>query len=633
MQARSGQVVAPTDPRAEYTCRLEGYRALENRQERWETIVGNARVVVALIEAVLVYGVFVGGWLDAPWLLLPLLIFGSLVVIHERVLRRIAGARCCQAYYARGLARLDGRWAGTGQAGERFQDENHPYALDLDLFGKGSLFELLSTARLRTGEDALASWLLHPAGPEEVRARQAAVVDLRPRLNMRERLALLAAGVPRGVAAVVDLRPRLNMRERLALLAAGVPRGVDLDGLVTWGAASSRPPSRWLRRMAFVLPALAFLTLIGWLAGQLPGTFFVVILFTEISFNAWVNRWVRGVLDPVERRARDLELFAGILVCLEREDFTAPRLTQLQGSLYRVGQPPSAQIARLRYLVDLLNSRRNQLFGPVAFLLLWTTHLAFALEAWRRTSGPAIASWLDAVADFEALCALAAFAYENPTDTFPEVVQEGSQFEGEGLGHPLVSARDFVRNDVRLDESRRLLIVSGSNMSGKSTFLRCVGINAVLALAGSAVPAQRLRLSPLAVGATLRIQDSLQAGRSRFFAEITRLRQLSDLARGPRPLLFLLDELLHGTNSHDRAIGGEAVIRGLLRRGAIGLITTHDLALTDIAERLAPQAGNVHFADDFNDGAMTFDYRLRPGVVGHSNALALMRSVGLEVDS
>jgi DNA mismatch repair ATPase MutS len=168
-------------------------------------------------------------------------------------------------------------------------------------------------------------------------------------------------------------------------------------------------------------------------------------------------------------------------------------------------------------------------------------------------------------------------------------------------------------------------------MSGKSTFLRCIGINAVLALAGSPVRARHLRLSPLAIGATLRIQDSLQAGRSRFYAEITRLRQLSDLACGPRALLFLLDELLHGTNSHDRRVGAEGILRGLLGRGAIGLVTTHDLALTGIADQLAPQAENVHFADDFNDGAMTFDYRLRPGVVRHSNALALMRSVGLEI--
>ena len=176
-----------------------------------------------------------------------------------------------------------------------------------------------------------------------------------------------------------------------------------------------------------------------------------------------------------------------------------------------------------------------------------------------------------------------------------------------------------------------MLVISGSNMSGKSTLLRTVGVNAVLALAGAPVRAGRLRITPLAIGATLRIQDSLQAGRSRFFAEITRVRQLVDLSRGPIPLLFLLDELFHGTNSHDRRVGAEAVVGGLLDRGAIGLITTHDLALTAIVDRLAPQAENVHFEDQFEDGIMHFDYRMRPGVVQHSNALALMRAVGLDV--
>src|SRR5688500_13897307 len=178
-----------------------------------------------------------------------------------------------------------------------------------------------------------------------------------------------------------------------------------------------------------------------------------------------------------------------------------------------------------------------------------------------------------------------------------------------------------------------MLVVSGSNMSGKSTLLRTIGINAVLALAGAPVRASALTLSPLAIGATLRIQDSLQEGRSRFYAEITRIRQLADVARGPMPLLFLLDELFHGTNSHDRLVGASGVLRSLLDRGAVGLITTHDLALTAIADELAPRGVNVHFEDWFEDNDIRFDYRMKPGPVTRSNALALMRAVGLEVAS
>src|SRR5262245_37555703 len=262
---------------------------------------------------------------------------------------------------------------------------------------------------------------------------------------------------------------------------------------------------------------------------------------------------------------------------------------------------------------------------------MWGTRFAFLIEAWRVRSGPAIGRWLAVIAEIEALLSLAAFSFENPRDAFPELVEEGLLYHGVALRHPLMPRGVCVANDLTLDTQMRLLVVSGSNMSGKSTWLRTIGINAVLALAGSTVPAERLRISTLAIGATLRIQDSLMAGKSRFYAEITRIQQIMEKAKGPLPLLFLFDEILHGTNSHDRGIGAEAIVRALVDRGAIGLLTTHDLALAHIAERLGSHAANVHFADHLVDGKMVFDYRMQPGVVQHSNAIALMRVVGLPV--
>ncbi|HEY8503270.1 MAG TPA: hypothetical protein VIL46_01725, partial [Gemmataceae bacterium] len=291
----------------------------------------------------------------------------------------------------------------------------------------------------------------------------------------------------------------------------------------------------------------------------------------------------------------------------------------------------SEQIGELARRIDWLNARRNQLFAPFALLAFWPAQMAFALEAWRARSGAAIGRWLAALGEFEALCALGGYCFENPGDPFPEVVPGAARFEAEGLGHPLLPAESCVRNDVCLGEGARLLVVSGSNMSGKSTLLRAVGANAVLALAGAPVRAASLRLSPLAPGATLRVQDSLLEGRSRFFAEITRVRAILDRARSPIPVLFLLDELFHGTNSHDRLVGAEAVLRRLLEAGALGLVTTHDLALTATAERLGPEARNVHFVEQITDGELAFDYRMRPGVVPHGNGLALMRSIGLDV--
>ena len=225
----------------------------------------------------------------------------------------------------------------------------------------------------------------------------------------------------------------------------------------------------------------------------------------------------------------------------------------------------------------------------------------------------------------------ASHAFEHPRDPFPEFTEESPLIEAEEIGHPLIPESKLVRNSVSLGGSLRLLVVSGSNMSGKSTLLRTVGINAVLAQAGAPVCARRLRLSRLALGASIRTLDSLQDGTSRFYAEIRRLHQIMELTAGPLPVLFLLDELLHGTNSHDRRIGAEAIVRGWAERAVIGLVTTHDLALAQVAEALAARAANVHFEDQFENGRMTFDYRLHAGVVEKSNALELMRSVGLEV--
>ncbi|HEV3117823.1 MAG TPA: hypothetical protein VGY58_12265 [Gemmataceae bacterium] len=592
-------------PHAEYQRRQAVYQALAAKQARLHRRIANMRVAVVAVTVLLAFLASGGDPTARVLLLFPLLLFPALVVWqNDRVARVLQRAERGSAFYEKGLARLEGRWMGAGQQGTRYLDENHPCALDLDLFGSGSLFERLCIARTRRGEDTLAAWLLAPAGPDEVRARQ---------------------------EAVAELRGQLDLRENLAMLAADVSAGVDLDAVASWSTAPAMQAPSWARLAAVFLPALTVLALLGWFAFGLGGIPFVLLITLEISFAAWLHTRVRAVIGPVESRARDLFLLSGILARIERQDFHAARLRRLRDALQSGGMPPSRRIAQLGKLVDWLNARRNQFFAPLALLLLWSTQLAFAIESWRASAGRAVARWLDVVGEFEALNSLAAYAYENPGDPFPEIVPGEALYDGQGLGHPLIASERCVRNDLHLGGAVRVLIVSGSNMSGKSTLLRTVGINAVLALAGGPVRAGRLRLSPLVVGATLRIQDSLQAGRSRFYAEITRIRQLVDLAKGYPPLLFLLDEMLQGTNSHDRRLGAEAIVRSLVDYGAIGLITTHDLALTEIADLLAPKAQNVHFEDQFENGAMSFDYRMRPGVVKNSNALALMRAVGIEV--
>ncbi len=603
----AGEVVTaqPCDPRSEYQGRLESRRdALNSEQRRSRTIWFWRRVVFVVIAVTLAlaFEKIIPWWL----VILPVGAFVALMAVHQRIFARVARLERAVKFYERGIARLEDRWSGGGETGERFADKSHPYSEDLDLFGKGSLFELLSTARTKAGEERLASWLLAPAPIPEILARQ---------------------------KAVEELRPRLDLREDVALLGDEVSAGAHPEELVAWAGGEPIFTGRqtgWLQMAALLIGIFSAVAVVMWLGfGYRKSA--MIALMIEATFLFLYRARIGRVIAGVERPGRELPLLAEILGRLERERFVSPKLAALRGELDTDGMAPSKQIARLSRLIQILDSLKNQFFAPIAFVLLIPAQLALAIERWRQHSGAKIPRWLDAVAEIEALSSLAGYAYEHPQDPFPELVEGEVVFDGESLGHPLIAESRSVRNDVRLSDTPRALIVSGSNMSGKSTLMRTVGTNVVLALAGAPARAGRLRLSPLAVGASIHILDSLQTGASRFYAEITRLRQIVELTKGELPLLFLLDEILSGTNSHDRLIGAEAVVKGLVERRAIGIVTTHDLALTRIVEALNGRAANVHFEDHLEDGRMIFDYKMRPGVVARSNALALMRSVGLEV--
>ena len=592
------------DPGGVYRTRLAERQLVHERQIQIDRQFSFARLGVfamAVLVLVLAWRQALSGWL----ILIPAIAFIVLVRKHEQVIRRRDEAARSIAFYERGLARIEDRWRGTGEPGERFRDDHHLYANDLDLFGNGSLFELLSIARTRPGEATLAGWLTAPAKPPEVMARQ---------------------------EAVAELTPLLDLRETLSLAGTDVAAGVHGDELVNWAEAPPVLRPLWARWIAVGLTASVILTATIFLGGgsELP---LQIALAIQVGFAWPQQRRVERALHRAAAAARDLDILGHLLERLEQQQFATPRLQSLRQALDSGEGRASSAIGSLHRLVELHDWQHNLIFLILSMPFLWGTHVAWAIEAWRARHGRHIRAWLDAVAEIEALSSLSAFKFEHPSDPFPSIVTDGTSalFDGADVGHPLIPAARCVRNDVRMNGEHRLLVVSGSNMSGKSTLLRTVGINAVLAQAGAPVRAASLRLTPLRLGATLRIQDSLQEGRSRFYAEITRVRALADVANGSTPLLFLLDELFHGTNSHDRLVGASGVLRSLLNRGAIGLVTTHDLALTSIVRTLAPRAVNVHFEDWFEGNEIHFDYRMKPGPVTRSNAIALMRAVGLDV--
>ena len=586
-----------------YTRRLaERNKALEmwtNRDRR----VADGRLVLFVATLVLGFVVYRGSVASPWWLVFPAIAFVALALSHEPIRRAGDRSRRAVDFYSKGLARLEGRWAGQGVRGLEFLDLEHPYAADLDLFGEGSLFERLCTARTRAGEEALASWLLTPAAPETIRQRH---------------------------QAISELRPQLDLREDLELLGVEVRGGIDPAALAAWGTGHQEFPGKTVLVIATILGVVGTAALVVWaLLNTL--SLLLVVLVVDGVFARIVSGRVRAVLAAVDRRTHDLVLLSELLRRLERETFESPLLQQLVKSLETDGLAASAQIRRLAGLLGLLDYQRNQLFMPLAFLWLWTIQLALRIDAWRAGTGVRIGHWLKTIGEFEALCALASYSAENPADPFPELLPGPACFKAEGVGHPLLQPSVCVRNDVTLSDATRVLIVSGSNMSGKSTLLRTLGVNAVLAQAGAPVRAARLGMTPLAVGATLRIQDSLPGGTftilRRDHAGAADRRPLA----GPLPLHLLVR----------RAFQRHQLARSLRRRrrscprpgrpGAIGLVTTHDLILAQIGDKLSPAVVNVHFEDRLEDGKMLFDYRMRPGVVQHSNALALMRAIGLEV--
>ncbi len=604
----SPAMTSDSHPFAEYRRRAERCRKTLARLERWSLALANTRLTLFLLALALAG---LGWWGKLPatalWAALGLgLGFLVAAVAHDRVLSAGERARHRLAINERGLARLEDRWAELPQLGEAYDDPSHPYAHDLDLFGRSSLFQLLDATTTRWGEERLAGWLRQGAPSSEIASRQQAVAELAP---------------------LVELREELEAEGRM--LAETKP---DPARMLAW--AESKRPARFARVSRWLPFALPPLTLALYLAGDfglLPARLWFAGLGAQAAIAFFASRIAGSLYRALSAPGERFAAFSGVFSVVERARFDSKPLVELKGRLAASGARPSTEMRRLVRALSFIQLREQPLFHiPINVLLLWDLGWAGALERWRERCGPRLRGWLDGLADLEALSSLAGFSFDNPSYPFPEVRDGEARLLAEGLGHPLLPSSRRVCNDLALPSPGAALIVTGSNMAGKTTLLRTLGINAVLALAGAPVCARKLRLSPLAVRTSMRVQDSLARGLSYFYAEIERLKGVLD-ACDQGPVLFLLDEVMQGTNTAERQIASRAIVRRLLGRGAIGAIATHDLALTTLEQETGGQARNVHFTDRIEDGKMSFDYTMRPGVVATTNALALLRKVGIEL--
>ena len=597
-------------PSEEYSRRL---KAREERAAEWET----RHIRLGYVRLVLVAAFLMAAWFSfyarewPRWVpAVPVLLFVAVAVYHGRVLRGRGLALRAAEVYGRGIARIEDRWAGANERTVQVDLAAHLYAADLDIVGRDGLFELLCVARTRMGEETLLRWLLGPAEVDEVLARQ---------------------------QAIEELRGRLDFREAMAVAGDAVKVGVRVEELLAWAEAQDVLRQGWWPWLAGLLAAMAVASVALWFVrGSIAPLFLVLVL--EAAARLPLKREMAAVLDGADAALENMRLLAALLGRMEAESFETERPREIKRKLASHAVAGSAAIAHLAMLGEFRGSLDNPIVRMLNLPLLYSVQLAFAIQRWRRRHGAAVRLWLEALGEMEALLSLATYSYEHPADPFPVFADGAGCFDGcfdaEEMGHPLIAAAKCVRNSVRIGGETRVLLVSGSNMSGKSTLMRTVGVNTVLAMCGAPVRAQSLRLTPMRIGASLLVNDSLQSGQSRFYAEIEKLSRICRLAEssgaGNFRMLFLLDELLQGTNSKDRLVGAQGVIGELVRARAIGIATTHDLSLTRM-EGLENDLKNMHFQDEIVDGQMRFDFRLRDGVVTRSNGVELMRLIGLKV--
>ena len=601
---------SPAEVTAAYEERIRTLEGALGAAEARSARMGNARLVAFLGAVAALFG----GRHPLALTLLAASVFGfvALVVRHRGVARTVRRLGATLELCREGPLRIARDWRALPPAWTREAPHGHAYASDLDVTGHASLLHLLGTVATQPGRETLARWLLEPAPPEVVLRRQEAVTELAGRDDFREQVAV---------------EGRLGQEGRRA----------ELEAFRGW--ALEEP---WLLPRTRVLVAALLL--------PLPTIALGVYDFTVVGGAPW---WILPLaLQVLLVRAHRARIHADfrrlppesgvvgyvpILGRIEREELEAPRLRELRHRLVpEEGHSAHEELRRLARRMDLTETRRSWLHPVLDVLLHWDIHVQRSLERWKARWGGSVGDWLDALGEVDALCALATLAHDHPDWSLPRFHAE-PVLRARALGHPLLAPARCVRNDVDVGPPGTFVLVTGSNMSGKSTLLRAVGTNAALAQAGGPVCAAQMSLPAVRLWTSMRVVDSLQEGVSQFLAELERLRNVVEAAartEGEPPLLYLLDEILQGTNSAERQIAARSVLRHLLERRALGLVSTHDLALAD-APDLHERARAVHFRDSVREpGAagppLSFDYRLRPGTATSTNAVRLMEMVGIE---
>ncbi len=548
-------------------------------------------------------------WLAWPGVAL-LVLFFIVVFLHRRIQREIVDTALLEEVNQRGIDRLGSAWRTFAQDGSAFLSKEHPYAQDIDVLGQGSLFQRINATATQFGEETLAQWLLERAPKEEIERRQEIVADLKDRLEFRQHL--------EKEGRRIDVDPQWSGPEPFLAWAESPALLWNRKGWV------------WLFRL---MPLFTIGALLVFQIKPISFWWWFAPFALQVVILGYFIRRVQPILGSVAYREKAFSLYSALFNHIDSEltDSKQP-LAGIQKKLRGQGAAPQKEMRVLQRIVDMIEFRQSPMFHlPLNFLLFWDLHCLLFLEKWKARTGQHLRGWFAQLGEVEALSSLATAASENPVGSFPEILESSEPlvFEAEELGHPLLPVDGRVYNDVTLSPECPFMLITGSNMSGKSTLLRSIALNACLAFAGGEVNARNLRLSHVQVATSMRISDSLEHGISYFLAELHRIKRVLDHLDDGIPLLYLLDEILHGTNTFERRKAAMGVITLLQQGNAIGAVTTHDLDLAEDCKRFGSQVHFTYFTDHIREQQMVFDYKLQEGICPTTNALRLMRIVGI----
>lgn len=491
--------------------------------------------------------------------------------------------------------------------GSAYMPKDHPYANDIDIIGHASLYQFCNRTTSAIGAKQLSDWLLEPAQAPEIKGRQIAVKELSQKRNWAQHIQ--AAGKEAPVRE--DTRGRLMQWLHDPALFLNFPH---------W---------RWLR---IVLPAIILSITISAILEWVPMNFLYgsLLVFAVLAFQ--VNKVIAPLHDQLSKMVDELDTLSRSMAILEKENFSSPLLLHLQQHFRKENESASLKVRHIKRILDRLDLRYNiVLSAPLNLLLLWNLQQVLSLEKWKKEHITEVAGWFAALGKFEALNSFGTIAFNNPKWAFPVLADNHFEVEAKDMGHPLINIRKRVNNDIAINKSGELMIVTGSNMAGKSTYLRSTGINIILAMAGAPVCAVYFRISPVQLLSSMRVADNLEESTSTFYAELKKLKMIIDKVNNNERIFILLDEILRGTNSLDRHTGSVALVKQLIRHNASGIIATHDVTLAEMKKEYPENILNYHFDAQVSNEELYFDYKLKEGISTSLNASILMKKIGIEL--